>query len=255
MSDPVPKPKWIWFRLCVAAVAASLVIVVWVMFGDQLTLSNLAVHEARLRDLRDESPLILAGAAFCVYVFVAACSIPLATVLSLTIGWYFGFWRGLLLVSFASTTGATVSFLVSRYLLRDAVQRRFGERLQRFHAALDREGALYLFALRLTPAVPYFVINVVMGLTRLPLRTFWWVSQLGMLPATCVFLYTGSSLPNLETLVQRGATGIVSPQLIVALMVLGVFPLAAKRVMDAVRRRWASVGSVTNTPPGPMGRG
>jgi uncharacterized membrane protein YdjX (TVP38/TMEM64 family) len=245
----------LWLRLCVAAAAAVLVVAFWVMFREQLTLSNLAMHEARLRELRDESPLILAAAAFALYVFVAACSIPLATVLSLAIGWYFGLWRGLLMVSFASTTGATISFLVSRYLFRDAVQRKFGDRLERFHAALEREGALYLFALRLTPAVPFFVINVVMGLTRLPVRTFWWVSQLGMLPATCIFLYTGASLPDLHTLSEQGATGIVSPQLIAALMALGFFPLVAKRVMDGLRRRWGGGdGSAASTPDGP-GRG
>jgi uncharacterized membrane protein YdjX (TVP38/TMEM64 family) len=223
--------------LCIAAAGVALVIVLWTTFREQLTLSNLALQEAGLRQLRDESPLVLAAAAFALYVFVAACSIPLATVLSLAIGWYFGFWRGLVLVSFASTSGATIAFLLSRYLFRDAVQRRFGARLERFHAALEREGALYLFALRLTPAVPFFVINVVMGLTRLPVRTFWWVSQVGMLPATCIFIYTGASLPDLQTLAERGATGIVSPQLIVALTALGFFPLAAKRVMDAVRWR------------------
>jgi uncharacterized membrane protein YdjX (TVP38/TMEM64 family) len=240
VSDSSPKPAWPWFRLSLAAAAVLLALGVWILFRDRLTLSNLAAHEARLRELRDTSPLAVAAAAFGLYVLVAACSIPLATVLSLAIGWYFGFWRGLVLVSFASTSGATVSFLVSRYLFRDAVQRRFGERLERFHAALEREGALYLFALRLTPAVPFFVINVVMGLTRLPVRTFWWVSQLGMLPATCIFIYAGASIPDLQTLAEQGASGIVSPQLIVALMALGFFPLVAKRVMGAVRRRWGS---------------
>lgn len=237
VSAPASRRPLAWKKLAVGVVVLLVVGTLWWMYRDQITLSKLAAHEAQLRQYSRESPVAVAAAAFALYVVVAAGSIPVATVLSLALGWYFGFWRGLLLVSFASTTGATIAFIVSRYLFREAVQRRFGERLQKFNAALQREGALYLFALRLTPAIPFFVINVVAGLTQLRTWTFWWVSQLGMLPATAVFIYAGTTVPDLRTLSEKGATGILSPQLIIALIGLGLFPLAAKRVIDAVRKR------------------
>jgi uncharacterized membrane protein YdjX (TVP38/TMEM64 family) len=216
----------------------------WAAWGDRLSLEPIVEREAELRQIRRDHPVLVYGAAFVVYVVVTACSLPVATLLSLAIGWYFGFWRGILLASFASTSGATLAFLMSRYLLRDAFQRRFGERLRAFNAALDREGEFYLFALRLTPAVPFFVINVVMGLTRLRVWTFWWVSQLGMLAATCVFVYTGSEFPDLRTLSERGAAGILSPGLIAAFVLLGVFPLVAKRAMAKLRGTGMRGGSV-----------
>lgn len=233
---PTKRGAWMpWVKLAVLIGLVVGIVAAWAAWGDRLSLEPLVAREAALRQLRDEHPVLVYGAAFLVYVVVTACSLPVATLLSLTIGWYFGFWQGVVLVSFASTSGATLAFLMSRYLLRDAFQRRFGERLRAFNGALDREGAFYLFALRLTPAVPFFVINVVMGLTRLRVWTFWWVSQLGMLAATCVFVYTGSEFPDLKTLSERGAAGILSPGLIAALVLLGVFPLVAKRGMQRLR--------------------
>jgi uncharacterized membrane protein YdjX (TVP38/TMEM64 family) len=156
--------------------------------------------------------------------------------LTLLFGWYFGFWRGLVLVSFASTAGATVAFFLSRYFFRDTIQKRFGDRLTAFNKALEREGAFYLFTLRLIPAIPFFVINVVMGLTPIRPRTYWWVSQVGMLPGTAVFVYAGSTVPNLTTLAEKGVGGILSPQLIVAFVLLGIFPLIVKKVMQRLSR-------------------
>ena len=159
--------------------------------------------------------------------------------MSLVIGWYFKLLRGTILVSFASTTGATMAFLLSRYLFRDAIQRKFGERLAVFNEALDREGAFYLFTLRLIPAVPFFVINVVMGLTRISTRTFWWVSQLGMLAGTLVYVYAGSQVPDLQTLAEHGAKAVFSPrqlaQITIAFVLLGVFPIAVKKLVERVR--------------------
>jgi uncharacterized membrane protein YdjX (TVP38/TMEM64 family) len=158
-------------------------------------------------------------------------SIPGATALTLLSAWLLGFWRSLLLVSFASGAGATVSLLLSRYLFRDLVQQRFGDRLQKANQALDREGIFYLFALRLTPVVPFFVINLVMGLTTMPVLTFWWVSQIGMLPATALYTYAGASVPNLQRLADTGLSGVLYPELFLALMALGLFPLAIKRLV------------------------
>jgi uncharacterized membrane protein YdjX (TVP38/TMEM64 family) len=160
--------------------------------------------------------------------------------MSIAYGWFFGFWRAVVLLSFAATTGATVAFLVSRYLLRDYVQRRFGDRLARINQAFEKEGAFYLFALRLTPAVPFFIITLVMGLTPIRTRTFWWVSQIGMLPGTCVFSYAGSSVPDLNTLANQGVRSILRPELAVAFLLLGLTPLVLKKLLTWWRRKPSS---------------
>jgi len=222
-------------KLGLIVVIGVAAVVGYLQFGDALTLENLAAQEAELKAFQREHPLLVYGAAFAIYVAVTGLSLPGATVLTLTCGWFFGLWRGILLVSFASTTGATVAFLVSRYLLREPIQSRFGERLATFNQSLEREGAFYLFMLRLIPAVPFFVINVVMGLTPLRARTFWWVSQLGMLPGTAVYVYAGSSVPDLTTLADKGVGGILSPQLMVAFVLLGVMPLVLRKLVTWIR--------------------
>ena len=157
--------------------------------------------------------------------------------MTLIIGWLFGFWSAMLIVSFGSTAGATVAFLLSRHLMRDAIQNRFGERLFKFNEALEREGAFYLFTLRLIPVVPFFVINVVMGLTPLRVTTFWWVSQVGMIPGTAAYVYAGTSVPDLQTLATKGAGGIISPQLLGAFVILGLLPIVIKKVLS-----WTTAG-------------
>jgi len=230
-----PSSGIAWKKLGLVAVIAVAALVGYMQFGDSLTLENLAAKEAELKTFQLEHPLLVYGIAFAVYVGVTGLSLPGATVLTLTCGWFFGLWRGVLLVSFASTTGATVAFLVSRYLLREPIQNRFGERLATFNQSLEREGAFYLFMLRLIPAVPFFVINVVMGLTPLRASTFWWVSQLGMLPGTAVYIYAGSSVPDLTTLADQGVGGILSPQLMVAFVLLGVMPLVLRKLVTWLR--------------------
>src|SRR6056297_410482 len=191
-------------KLAVLAVVAIVVGVAYTQFGDVLTLQNLARQEAQLRSFQQAQPIVVYGAAFLVYVLVAGLSLPGAAVLTLVFGWYFGLLRGIVLVSFASTAGATLAFVLSRFLFRDAIQNRFGERLANFNDSLEREGPFFLFTLRLIPAVPFFVINAVMGLTPIRTRTFWWVSQVGMLAGTAVYVYAGSSVPDLQTLADKG---------------------------------------------------
>jgi uncharacterized membrane protein YdjX (TVP38/TMEM64 family) len=232
-ASPVASPPW--RKLLVLGVIVLAAGVGYVQLRDVLTFPYLASQEAALRSRLREQPLLVYGAAFLVYVAVTGLSLPGASVMTLVCGWVFGFWRGLILVSFASTAGATIAFLVSRYLLREAIQRRFGERLTSFNDALRREGAVYLFMLRLMPAVPFFVINVVMGLTPLRTRTYWWVSQVGMLPGTAVYVYAGASVPNLATFAERGAAGVLSPQLLVAFMLLGLLPLVLKTLVSRFR--------------------
>jgi uncharacterized membrane protein YdjX (TVP38/TMEM64 family) len=212
-------------------------LVAYSQFGDALTLANLAQKEQELRSVREQHPLLAYVLSFLLYVLVTGLSLPGSVPLTLAYGWFFGWWRAVLLVSVASTSGATVAFLLSRYLLRDWVQAKFGHRLKSFNENLAREGAFYLFTLRLIPAVPFFVINVVMGLTPMRTWTYWWVSQVGMLAGTMVFVYAGSSVPELSELAERGVGGILSPQLFLALALLGLFPIAVKKLATGMKTR------------------
>jgi uncharacterized membrane protein YdjX (TVP38/TMEM64 family) len=234
-------------KLVVAAVIAAVVVLVYFKYGDALTLESLAQKEVDLREFQEAHPAIVYGLAFAAYVTITGLSVPGATGLTLVYSWYFGLVRGVVLVSFASTAGATLAFLTSRYLLRDAIRSRFGHRLQAFDSNLQRDGAFYLFTLRLIPAVPFVVINFVMGLTELRTRTFWWVSQLGMLPGTVVYVYAGSSVPDLSTLAERGAAGILSPQLVIAFILLGLFPLLAKKTLAVLGRRQPGTDTTSDT--------
>lgn len=224
-------------RLLVLAAVGSAAFFLYRNYGHLLALDDLAARETELRQFRLEHPVLVYGIAFLLYVAVTGFSLPFATVLTLVFAWYFGFWRAVLLVSFASTAGATVAFLLSRYLLREVIQKRFGDRLEKFNRSLEREGAYYLFSLRLIPVVPFFVINAVMGLTPLKTRTFWWASQAGMLPGTLVYVYAGSQFPTLNELAERGAGGVLTPQLIAAFVLLGLFPLFAKRIAGTLKRK------------------
>jgi uncharacterized membrane protein YdjX (TVP38/TMEM64 family) len=205
-------------------------IALFVRNREALSFDSLIAQQAALQRSVVEQPALVLGSAFVLYVIVTGLSLPGAAVLSLAYGWLFGFWRGLVLVSFASTAGATVAFLMSRFLFRDAIQARFGDRLRAFNEALAREGAFYLFTLRLIPQVPFFVVNLLMGVTPIRAATFWWVSQLGMLPGTCVYIYAGSSVSSLETLRDKGISGLVTWQLLLAFTLLGLFPLIVKHV-------------------------
>lgn len=199
----------------------------------QFTLAALKAQLFALDAFRQAHPWLLGGGFFLLYVAVTALSLPVATLLTLAGGALFGMLEGTLLVSFASSVGATLAFLASRFVFRDLVQRRFGQRLRTVDEGIQREGALYLFTLRLVPVIPFFVVNLLMGLTRLPLRTFYWVSQLGMLAATVVFVNAGTQLASLHSL-----SGIVSPRIAGSLVLLGLFPwLARWSVAWAKRRR------------------
>jgi uncharacterized membrane protein YdjX (TVP38/TMEM64 family) len=222
-------------RLAILAVLLAVVGGLSFYFRDALKLENLAQRETQLRAFQQEQPVATFAVAFAVYVLVTGLSLPGASPLTVLYGWLFSFWPALLLVSFASTTGATLAFLASRYLFGELVQSRFGDRLERFHEALRKEGAFYLFTLRLIPAVPFFVINVVMGLTRMRVWTFWWVSQVGMLAGTCVFVFAGSSVPSLKEVAERGVGSLLDIRLVIAFVLLGVFPLAARRIMARLR--------------------
>ncbi len=235
-NDQLPNSKqpgkFPWKKIAVLLAVIGVVLVAYTQFGDVLSLQNLAQQESQLRDFQQQNPILVYGIAFLIYVVVAGLSLPGAAMLTLLYGWYFGLGPGIVVVSFSSTAGATLAFLLSRFLFRDAIQRRFGDRLSRFNVSLEREGPFFLFTLRLIPAVPFFVINAVMGLTPIRTRTFWWVSQLGMLAGTAVYVYAGSSVPTLRMLADQGVNAVFTPiqmsQIILAFVLLGLFPLLAR---------------------------
>lgn len=209
--------------------------------GRFFSLDFLKQSQARFAELREQQPLTLAAGFFLVYVAVTALSLPGATIVTLAGGAIFGLGWGLLIVSFASSIGATLAFLTARFLLRDSVQSRFGQRLAEVDKGIQKDGAFYLFTLRLIPVVPFFVINLLMGLTTMKAWTFYWVSQLGMLAGTAVYVNAGTQLGQLESL-----KGIVSPGLLGSFVLLGLFPLIARKIVEAVQKRkvyakWAGV--------------
>ncbi|WP_439112753.1 FAD-dependent oxidoreductase [Hydrogenophaga sp.] len=205
------------------------------------SLAFLKESQASLAALREQQPLQLALGFFLVYVAVTALSLPGAVIVTLAGGAIFGLGWGLLLVSFASSVGATLAFLTARFLLRDSVQSRFGQRLADVDRGIQKDGAFYLFTLRLIPVVPFFVINLLMGLTKMKTWTYYWVSQVGMLAGTAVYVNAGTQLGQLDSL-----QGILSPGLLGSFVLLGLFPLIARKIVEAVQKRkvyakWASV--------------
>ena len=232
-TPPVRRRRWL-----LPAVGFVLLIAVSGLLLSGVSLGHLgsAIFQsllgllAQLREAQATHPAAVYCSAFVMYVVVTGLSLPGAAILTMAYGWMFGFWPALILVSLSSTAGATVAFLMSRYLLRDLIQQRFSKQLAGFNAAFERDGAFYLFTLRLIPAVPFFVVNAGMGLTPISVSTFWWVSQLGMLPGTVLYTYAGTSLPGLDELKNPSVTKILSPQLLIAFTILGLFPLVVKKL-------------------------
>lgn len=202
--------------------------------GRFLTLEYLKEQQASFATLYAAHRTAVIGGYMLLYVVATALALPGALVLTLAGGAMFGLMVGTVVVSFASTIGATVACFVSRFLLRDWVQSRFSDRLLSINEGIDRDGLFYLFSLRLVPIFPFFVINLVMGVTRMPLRSYYWVSQLGMLPATVVFVNAGNELAAIDSL-----GGILSPGLLFSFVLLGLFPIATKKIMAFLRKNRA----------------
>jgi len=199
--------------------------------GQILSLENFKASQADIVAAKDANPLLYISGFFLLYVAVTGLSIPGAAIMTLIAGALFGVLIGTIIVSFASTMGATLAFLSARFVLRDWVQGKFGERLRAIDEGLEKDGAFYLFTLRLIPVFPFFVINLLMGLTRIKTRTFFWVSQLGMLPATIVFVNAGTQMSRIES-----TAGLLSPALIASFVALALFPWAAKAIVALVTR-------------------
>ena len=220
-------------KLVLLAVGAILVIIFFALDLQQyLTLDYLKESQARFADLYAEKPAQVISVYMTIYVLVAALSLPGAAILTLAGGALFGFTKGFIIVSFASSIGATLACFVARFVLRDWVQNKFGDKLSTINDGIAKEGAFYLFTLRLIPVFPFFVINLVMGLTKMPLFTFYWVSQLGMLAGTAVFVNAGKELAKIDSL-----GGILSPGLIGSFIILGLFPLVVKKILGVVKKK------------------
>jgi pyruvate/2-oxoglutarate dehydrogenase complex dihydrolipoamide dehydrogenase (E3) component/uncharacterized membrane protein YdjX (TVP38/TMEM64 family) len=229
----VNRGKLLLLVVLVAAIAAFIAF----DLGRFFTLEQFRAQQSAIEAYRQAHPVQTALVFFVVYVAVTALSLPGAALMTLVAGAIFGLLWGTVIVSFASSIGATLAFLASRFLFRDAIQRRFGDKLRAINQGIEKEGAFYLFTLRLVPAFPFFVINLVMGLTPIPTRTFYWVSQVGMLLGTIVYVNAGTQIGQIESL-----RGILSPTLLISFALLGVFPLIAKKIVDAIKARKVYAG-------------
>ncbi|MGB7501150.1 MAG: FAD-dependent oxidoreductase, partial [Azonexus sp.] len=220
------------FRRLALVLTVGLAIAAFFAFdlGQYLNLQTLKTQQAAIQSFHANSPLLSVAAYFVIYVVTTALSLPGAVLLTLAGGAVFGLLWGTVIISFASTIGATLAFLMSRFLLRDWVAKRFGQRLAAIDEGVRREGAFYLFTLRLVPVIPFFLINLLLGLTTMKARTFYWVSQVGMLAGTIVYVNAGTQLGKLDSL-----SGILSPGLLGSFVLLGIFPLIARQFVEIVR--------------------
>ncbi|OWV31085.1 FAD-dependent oxidoreductase [Halomonas campaniensis] len=217
-------------------IAALLITAIGVFFlsgaHHWFTLETLKAYQSDFQTAFNQYPWQVAGAFFAVYVVMTALSLPGATLLTLLGGALFGLGWGLLIISFASTMGATLAFLLSRFLFRNPIEKRFPRQFAAVNRGVERDGALYLFTLRLVPVFPFFMINLIMGLTRIKTVTFYWVSQVAMLPGTAIYVNAGGQLGDLESL-----GGVLSPTLITSFLLLAIFPWIARRIVLLVQQR------------------
>jgi len=227
-------------KIGLVVIIAVIVIVFYVFdLGHFLTLDYIKEQQHQIETLYAENKLITLGSYFVLYILVTGASLPGATVLTLAGGAVFGLLTGLILISFASTIGASLAFIISRYLFREAVEARFGSSLKAINEGIEKDGAFYLFALRLVPAFPFFVINLVMGLTPIKLKTFYWVSQLGMFAGTIVYVNAGTQLGQINS-----ASEILSVELILSFVLLAMLPFVGKGIVAMVKNRKALAGFV-----------
>ena len=218
-------------KLILAGIFLALIVAFFVFdLGQMFTLENLKAQQASLNEYYSNNTILIIVMFFLVYVAVAGMGLPAAAIMTVAAGAIFGFWTGFVMVSFASTIGATIAFLLTRYLFHDAVQRKFGDKLVKLNAGIEREGAMYVFSLRLVPFIPFFVINSVLALTKLKAVTFYWASQIGMLLGTAVYVNAGTQLATVETM-----GDIVDVRIIASFLLLAAFPFIAKWLLRLIR--------------------
>ncbi len=221
-----------WLRLLPTIFLIVAIGAVAYFFRGQLTLDAFVAYEDRLLSVKSQWPLLL-GLGFVVYYALhTGMMMPGAGLLSLVAGKLFGLALGLPMANVAATMGATLAFLMSRFVFGAFVRERYGDRLAEVDRALEREGPFYLFSMRLIPWMPFFLTNILMGLTPIRLRTYWWVSQLSMLPGGVLYVYTGSQLPSLRELSEEGLRSVLTPGLAVAFIGIAVFPHVARFILS-----------------------
>lgn len=200
--------------------------------GEYLSLTYIKESQSKFEILYSEHRITAIAGYMGTYIIVTSLSLPGGAIMGLLAGALFGLITGTVAVSFASTIGATIACFVSRFILRDWIQGKFGDKLKTINKGVEKEGAFYLFTLRLIPAFPFWLINLVMGLTKMPLRRYYWVSQVGMLPGTIVFVNAGKELGKIDSL-----SGIFSPGLILSFVLLGLFPIITKKLLGFYKSR------------------
>ncbi|NIM06169.1 MAG: TVP38/TMEM64 family protein [Armatimonadetes bacterium] len=220
-------------KIAVVGVVVALVVAFFAFdLRQYLTLSYIKESQEKFQALYAEHQAAVIAAYMAIYILVTSLSLPGAAVMTLAGGAMFGLMVGTIVVSFASTIGATIACVVSRFVLRDWVQAKVGDRLKSVNEGIEREGAFYLFTMRLIPAIPFWLINLTMGLTRMRMWTFYWVSQVGMLAGTIVYVNAGKEIARIES-----PSGILSPRLIGSFVLLGLFPITAKKLLALYRRK------------------
>ena len=227
------KKKWINKVAIVGVIALGIVAFRYFDLGQYLTLDYIKGSQEKFQALYLSHRFLVIAVYMGIYIAVTALSLPGAAVLTLAGGGLFGLVVGTVVVSFASTIGATLACLVARFLLREWVQNKFGGKLKTINEGIEKEGAFYLFSLRLVPIFPFFVINLLMGLTRMRLLTFFWVSQIGMLAGTVVYVNAGKELAKIDSL-----SGILSPGVLVSFVVLGLFPISVKKLLSIYKSKF-----------------
>jgi len=227
------KKKWINKVAIVGVIALGIVAFRYFDLGQYLTLDYIKGSQEKFQALYLSHRFLVIAVYMGIYIAVTALSLPGAAVLTLAGGGLFGLVVGTVVVSFASTIGATLACLVSRFLLREWVQNKFGGKLKTINNGIEKEGAFYLFSLRLVPIFPFFVINLLMGLTRMRLFTFFWVSQIGMFAGTLVYVNAGKELAKIDSL-----SGILSPGVLVSFVVLGLFPISVKKLLSLYKSKF-----------------
>ncbi len=231
-SEGITQEKNVTIKKLIPKIAVVIVVIALIVLfkvfnlGQYFTLDYMKTSQEKFAALYAEHRLLVIAGYMGIYIVMAALSLPGAAVMTLLGGALFGFIVGTIAVSFASTTGATLACFVARFLLKDWVQSKVGDKLRPINEGVAKEGAFYLFTMRLIPAFPFWLINLAMGLTNMPLRTFYWVSQVGMLAGTMVYVNAGKELAKIDSL-----KGILSLRLIISFVILGTFPITVKKLM------------------------
>lgn len=230
--EPVPLNRRL-RKLVFLSVFILLASTVYFFFRSYLGLEKIASAESALRELYRNKPVLFVSVAFFIYVVATGLSLPISTLLSLIYAWLMG-WAAIPVLNLASTCGATLAFLSSRFVFHDWVQQRFADRLVAINRGFERDGAFYIIAIRMIAVFPYFVVNLVLGLVPVRTWTYFWATMVGMLPLNCAFVYLGMQIPTADEFVRNGASSLLSGQLLAGVALIGVLPL----ILRAIWRQW-----------------